>query len=149
MTYEQFIKRIKKQGYTLDQAFKLAISRLKSELISRARMEVTQTGWPNLRTGGLFRSIRAEDSIKPGSLQIALSAGSNIKYAGYVEFGTMFMQRRLYMNRAVYNWQKGRSAGTGAPGHGVYPVNRGMGKAGAGYRFLADMLGDHLKGRKI
>jgi hypothetical protein len=144
MTYEQFIASIKRKGETIQNLFQKP-GIVKNDLVNRARLEVSQTGWPNYRTGNLFRSIKAEERRTAGGKEILLTAGNNIKYASYVEFGTIFMQRRLYMNRTVYNWQKGRSIGAGSPGHGVFPVSDRMSTADNDYKFMSEILKDFLE----
>ena len=144
ITYDQFIASIKRKGETIQNVFQKP-GLLTNDLVNRARLEVSQTGWPNYRTGNLFRSIKAVERRTKGGKNIRLSAGNNIKYAPYVEFGTIFMQRRLYMNRTVYNWQKGHSIGTGTPGHGVYPVSNRMSKSDNDYKFYYNILKDFLE----
>ena len=144
MTYEQFIESIKRKGETIQNLFQKP-GIVKNDLVNRARLEVSQTGWPNYRTGNLFRSIKAEERRTAGGKEILLTAGNNIKYAAYVEFGTRFMKRRLYMNRTVYNWQKGRSIGAGSPGHGIFPVSDRMSTADNDYKFMSEILKDFLE----
>lgn len=144
MTYDQFIASIKRKGETIQNLFQKP-GIVKNDLVNRARLEVSQTGWPNYRTGNLFRSIKAEERRTAGGKEIRLSAGNNIKYAAYVEFGTIFMKRRLYMNRTVYNWQKGRSIGAGSPGHGIFPVSDRMSTADNDYKFMSEILKDFFE----
>ena len=144
ITYEKFIKKIKRKGETIENIFQKP-GLIKNDLINRVRLEVSTTGWPNYRTGNLFRSIQAEERVTRTGSEIAITAGNGIRYAPYVEFGTRRIRPRFYLNRAIYNWQKGNPVGAGVPGTTPFEVSGKMADNDADYKFMSEILKDFLQ----
>ena len=128
ITYEQFIQRIDKQGITMDQKVDRHIKRLRATIKLRAIKEVSQTGWPNKRTGNLMRSIRVDSKRTSDGVELTLQAGQGLKtgsdgrsYAVYVEKGTRpragnrGIQARRYLYRTIRSWQRNQGIGNTAP----------------------------------
>tara|TARA_R100000664_G_C2748372_1_gene135846 strand:- start:284 stop:772 length:489 start_codon:yes stop_codon:yes gene_type:complete len=128
ITYEQFIRRIDKQGMTMDQKLDRHIKRLRATIKLRAIKEVSLTGWPNKITGDLMRSIRVDSKRTAEGLELRLQAGEGLKtgsdgrsYAVYVEKGTRpragnrGIQARRYLYRTIRSWQRNQGIGQTTP----------------------------------
>ena len=128
ITYDQFIRRIDKQGMTMDQKLDRHIKRLRATIKLRAIKEVSLTGWPNKITGDLMRSIRVDSKRTAEGLELRLQAGEGLKtgsdgrsYAVYVEKGTRpragnrGIQARRYLYRTIRSWQRNQGIGQTTP----------------------------------
>tara|TARA_R100000655_G_scaffold108431_2_gene160363 strand:- start:109 stop:597 length:489 start_codon:yes stop_codon:yes gene_type:complete len=128
ITYEQFIRRIDKQGMTMNQKLDRHIKRLRATIKLRAIKEVSLTGWPNKITGDLMRSIRVDSKRTAEGLELRLQAGEGLKtgsdgrsYAVYVEKGTRpragnrGIQARRYLYRTIRSWQRNQGIGQTTP----------------------------------
>lgn len=125
MTYEEFIKRIESQGSTMEKELNYKLQRVAHRLKARARLEVSTTGWPFLRTGKLFRSLASDSRIVGKSIEISLRAGGgDVDYAGYVEYGTSRIEPRLYLDRTIKKEQSKM--------------------VGGDYKFLRELIGSVL-----
>lgn len=110
LTFDDLISRLNKADRRLldELRKKLTIVALKAERGAKRRA----TFFPKVRTGRLRSSITAITDSKDGNPRALLRAGGNsggvpVLYARYVEFGTRYMQPRLFMGRAVRSAQKG------------------------------------------
>ena len=91
-----------------DEKFvKLLFQKMRAlSLIAEGYAKENATDYPRVRTGRLRSSITGLFDTKGGNPRLLLragggSGGSPVNYAQYVEFGTRYMQPRLFMSRAV------------------------------------------------
>lgn len=110
LTFDDLIARLNKADRRLldELRKKLTIVALKAE----RKAKINATTFPKTRSGRLKSSITAIVDAKDGNPRALLRAGGNsggapVLYAKYVEFGTRYMQPRLFMGRAVRSAQKG------------------------------------------
>lgn len=104
ITFAEFQQQMKKSDRELVEQLqkKLTILALKGE----AQAKKNATTYPRVRTGRLRSSITGLVDAKNGNPRAILRAGgdtsgSPVNYARFVEFGTKYMQPRLFMGRAV------------------------------------------------
>ncbi len=110
LTFDDFIKKVDRADKNLLKTLrkKLTIIGLKAERGAKRRA----TRYPKVRTGRLRSSIAFLVDAKGGNPRVLLRAGGATKgapvlYAKYVEFGTKYMEPRLFMGRAIRSAQKG------------------------------------------
>jgi HK97 gp10 family phage protein len=110
LTFDDFLNRLNKADKKLLDTLrqKLMVIALKAERGAKRRA----TFFPRVRTGRLRSSITAITDSKDGNPRALLRAGGNsggepVLYAKYVEFGTRYMEPRLFMGRAIRSAQKG------------------------------------------
>lgn len=110
LTFDDFIKKVDRADKNLLKTLrkKLTIIGLKAERGAKRRA----TRYPRVRTGRLRSSIAFLVDAKNGNPRVLLRAGGATKgapvlYAKYVEFGTKYMEPRLFMGRAIRSAQKG------------------------------------------
>ena len=110
LTFDDFIARVNKADKNLLKTLrkKLTIIGLTAERKAKLRA----TNFPKVRTGRLRSSIAFLVDAKDGNPRVLLRAGGSTKgapvlYAKYVEFGTKYMQPRLFMGRAIRSTLKG------------------------------------------
>jgi HK97 gp10 family phage protein len=101
---KEFEKRIGQSPKKLLQILpqKLKILSLKMEGYAK----INATTFPRVDTGRLRSSITGLQDAKDGRVRALLRAGGDtdgqpVNYANFVEFGTKYMQPRLFMQRAV------------------------------------------------
>ena len=104
VSYKQFVHRMRRA----DEKFvKLLFQKMLAlSLIAEGYAKEIATDYPRVRTGRLRSSITGLFNTKGGNPRLLLraggdSGGSPVNYARYVEFGTRYMQPRLFMGRAV------------------------------------------------
>ncbi len=104
ITLKQFQNRMRKADQRL---VKVLFERLKVlSLKAEAEAKRNATDYPRVRTGRLRSSITGLVSTKDARPRMILMAGGNtkgapVRYAKFVEFGTRYMQPRLFMGRAM------------------------------------------------
>ncbi len=104
ITLKQFQNRMRKADQRL---VKVLFERLKVlSLKAEAEAKRNVTDYPRVRTGRLRSSITGLVSTKDARPRMILMAGGNtkgapVRYAKFVEFGTRYMQPRLFMGRAM------------------------------------------------
>jgi len=158
ITYDQFIRRIEKQGMSLEQKLDRHIKRLRATIKLRAIKEVTQTGYPNRITGDLMRSIRVDSERTSEGVKLTLQAGQGLKtgsdgrsYAVYVEKGTRpragnrGIRARRYLYRTIRSWQRNQGIGQTAP----YSERAIMSRAPKDFdmQYFKKLLGAVLRGQ--
>lgn len=104
ITLKQFQERMRKADQRLVKVLfeRLRVLSLKTE----AEAKRNATDYPRVRTGRLRSSITGLVSTKDARPRMILMAGGNtsgapVRYAKFVEFGTRYMQPRLFMGRAM------------------------------------------------
>ncbi len=104
ITFAEFQEQIQQSDRKLVKQLHKALTIL--ALKGEAQAKKNATTYPRVRTGRLRSSITGLVDAKNGNQRVVLraggdSGGSPVNYARYVEFGTKFMQPRLFMGRAV------------------------------------------------
>ena len=109
LTFDDFIDRINKSDKRLLKTLrqKLMVLGLKAE----RQAKLNATDFPKVQSGRLRSSIAFLVDAKDGNPAMFLRAGGDTRgapvlYARYVEFGTRYMQPRLFMGRAVQSTLK-------------------------------------------
>lgn len=104
LTPEEFQRRLSRADRSLIDKLKQKLTVLSLKAEREAKLNATD--YPRVRTGRLRSSITGLVDAKDGRPRMLLRAGGNtsgapVKYAHYVEFGTKYMQPRLFMGRAM------------------------------------------------
>ena len=104
ISYKQFVHRMR----SADARFvKLLFEKMRIlSFVAEGYAKENATDYPRVRTGRLRSSITGLFDTKDGKPRLLLraggdSGGSPVNYAEYVEFGTRYMQPRLFMGRAI------------------------------------------------
>ena len=104
LTFAQFEERMRRADKRLVKSLHKQLTILALQSARQAKKNATT--YPRVRTGRLRSSITGFVDAKSGNPRMFLRAGGDtrgapVRYARFVEFGTEYMDERLFMGRAI------------------------------------------------